>query len=88
MSERTTGDTVGGGGIGAVIGFGVGGPLGALIGGAIGGLIGGKNIAKGAVGILENGFKQASGNRRYSSEQREKAKEAAETLKSMRDSIR
>ena len=30
MSERTTGDTVGGGGIGAVIGFGVGWTLGAL----------------------------------------------------------
>ena len=88
MSERTTGDTVGGGGVGALIGFGVGGPLGALIGGAIGGLIGGKNIAKGAVGILEQGFNQASGNRRYSSEQREKAKDAAETMREIRKNIR
>ena len=88
MSERTNLDTGGGAATGAAVGFAVGGPVGALVGGFIGGLIGGKNIVKGAVGILEHGFNQVSGNRRYSSEQREKAKDAAETMREIRKNIR
>ncbi len=88
MSERTTGDTVGGGGIGAVIGFGVGGPLGALIGGAIGGLIGGKNIVKGAASVVASQAGRLSRDSRFDSEQRDKLKTLADNAEQARKSIK
>ena len=88
---KSKADTAGGATALGILGAMIGGPLGAIAGAALGGLIGGRNVASGALGLIEHAGQKIAESEDFEhidAEKRVQAMEASASAAVLRDMLK